>query len=194
MRPRKDLDQYQLAGEGSKLRYVYRGAYHVPPLDPKRLRRAKVLLLLGSALQAILVFLMGWLNFPSFRQLYVTLPFLAVVFAAGKSLLAAASLFSWQDRMTARQHQLSWQALTAGSLMSTVAGVVLPLGAAVFILSGGGRMDREWGLLLLCAAQALLSSYCYQFMKRRPCRLETGLETPAAEEENGRISGETSGR
>ena len=193
MRPRKDLDQYQLAGEGSKLRYVYRGAYHVPPLDPKRLRRAKVLLLLGSALQAILVFLMGWLNFPSFRQLYVTLPFLAVVFAAGKSLLAAASLFSWQDRMTARQHQLSWQALTAGSLMSAVAGGALLLGAAVFILFGGGRMDREWGLLLGCVAHALLSLYCHLYLKRRPCILETGLETPAAEKGQDKISGSAPG-
>lgn len=177
MGKRKDLDLYRLNESGGKLRYEYKGAWMVPPVPPHLLARAKILLTLCCALQAILVFLMGRLDFPSFRKLYVIIPFLAVLFFAGKSVIAAGMLFTWKDRMTFRQYQLSWRSLTGVSLPGAVSGSLLMMSVLADTIFLGGLIHKEWPLLLLILLQAALSAGLYSYLKRTSCLTRPNLGT-----------------
>ncbi len=188
MGKRKDLDLYRLVESDGKLRYEYQGAWHVPSVSPPFLLRIKILLLLGCVIQAILVFLMGKLDFPSFRKLYVIIPFLAVLFSAGKSFIAAVMLFTWRDRMTLRQHQLSWHSLAVGSLASAVSGGLLLMSVLMDVLFFGGHFHEEWPLLLLNLPQAVLALFLHFFMKEKPCLVRPNLNTASAGEAQDRIS------
>lgn len=188
MRRRKDLDMYKLAESDGKLHYEYQGAWHVPSVAPPLLARLKILMLLGCVIQAILVFLMGKLDFPSFRKLYVIIPFLAILFFAGKSAIAAIMLFTWRDRMTFRQHQLSWHSLEAGSLGSAVSGGLLLMSALMDVLFFGGHFHEEWLLLLLNLFQAALALFLHFYIKEKPCAVRPNLNTASAGEAQDRIS------
>lgn len=188
MRMRKDLGLYKLSGDGNRQKYKYTGSYYVLPFSTSQLLRVKRMVLLGCFFHVLMVFLMGKLNFPSFRKLYVIIPFLGLVFIAGKLLYAAVSLFSWKDRMTARQHQLSWHSLASGSCISIAAGSLLLVGAVADVLLLGGHLSSEWLLLVLCSLQISLSAYCCCFMRRRPGIIDSVLETPAASVRQDKIS------
>ncbi len=177
MGKRKDLDLYRLNEIGGKLRYQYTGAWMVPPVPPHLLARVKILLTLGCVLQAVLVFLMGRLDFPSFRKLYVIIPFLAVLFFAGKAVLAAGMLFTWRGRMTIRQHQLSWGSLAGASLPGAVSGGLMMMAVLADTMFFGGFIDREWPLLLLILLQTVISASLFLYLKRTPCLTRPNLGT-----------------
>ena len=191
MRMRKDLGLYKLSGDGKRLKYKYTGAYYVLPFSTSRLLRVKPVILLGCLFHVFIIFLMGKLNFPSFRKLYVIIPFLGLVFIAGRLFYAAVSLFSWKDKMTARQHQISWHSLASGSCISIAAGALLLIGVITDVLFFGGDLSSEWPLLLLCPLQISLSACCCCFMKRRPGQIEGIPETPAASVRQDKISGQS---
>ena len=171
MRRRKDLGLYKLVEKAGKTVYEYRGDAYIPPLPLERLPRAKAMLFLGCLLQALLVFLMGRLDFPSFRRIYVVIPFLAVMFGTGKCLLSSAALFTWKSQMTLRQHQLSWSSLTAGSLISVLSSVLMLITVLGYLVLQGGQLQEEWLLFLLCAANILLSLAAFIYMKGKPCQI-----------------------
>ncbi len=177
MAKRKDLDLYRLVESAGKLRYAYKGAWMVPPVPAPLLTRAKTFLLLGCVLQAVLVFLMGRLDFPSFRKLHVIIPFLAVMFFAGKSVIAAMMLFTWRDRMTFRLHQLSWQSLTGGSLPGAVSGGLLLMAVLADTSFFGGHISEEWPLLLLIMFQAALAASMHLYLRGKPCSATPNLDT-----------------
>ena len=177
MRRRKDLGLYKLVEKSGKTAYEYQGDAYVPPLPLDRLPGVKALLLLSCILQAALVFLMGRLDFPSFRKVYVVIPFLAVMFGTGKCLLSSAALFTWKTRMTLRQHQLSWSSLTGGSLVSMFSTGLFLLAVLAYLMLQGGRFDEEWPLLLLCAGNFLLVLAAFAFLKGNPCQIKAYQKT-----------------
>jgi hypothetical protein len=177
VRRRKDLGLYKLIEKAGKTYYEYQGDAYVPPVPLEWLPRVKAMLIFGCLVQAVLVFLMGRLNFPSFRRFYVVIPFLLVMFGTGKSLLSSFSLFTWKTRMTLRQHHLSWSSLTIGSLISLVSSVLLLLAVLVYLVLQGGQLHEELLLLILCAAQILLALTAFMFMKGKTCVIKPFQQT-----------------
>lgn len=178
---RKDVGMYTLSEDGGKPSYVYRGPSYIPPAAPVGLLRVKASLLAASIALCVLVFLQGRLDFATLRVLYGVLPFLLSLFGAGWCALAAASLFSWKERMTQREHRKSWAALGSASLLCALGATATLIGAIVFILYGGGGASREWPLLALLAAQAGTAVCIYLYMRRNPCRVEPSAQTPTAQ-------------
>ena len=188
MRRRRDLGMYVLSEDGAKPRYVYRGPLYVPPIPRERLLRAKALLFLAAVLSGTLVFLMGKLNAPSFRALYVMLPFLALVFGAGWAVVASGSMFLWKDAMTQREHRVSWNALAAAGLLSALSGGAVAAAVIVFLLADGGSLRAEWPLLPLAAAQVGTAIVFFLYIKRRPCAA-TPIYPPRVLNEQDRVPG-----
>lgn len=153
----RDLRDYQPSAETPGA-YDYTGAYYVPSLQGKALRKRKWLLCLLCALQLPLLYLMGRLDTPGFRQLYVILPFLLLMYFCGRALISALSLWLWREMMTKRQHEQSAGPLK-GCLKAApyAAGAVLL--AEIVFLALGGTLQREWPLLPLLLALALLDLY-----------------------------------
>lgn len=163
MRIRKDLNLYQL-DEGRK-RYTYTGEYLTPLPGAAGLPGFKLLLLSGSLMSALLVFVMGRLDLPSFRALYVILPFLGLVFAVGRCLWAAAHLFGWKERMTVNQFRISWKALQRYALLASALSALLMLAGLAFLIWGGGSLFAGWPLFALCMLEFGLSLSIYQALK-----------------------------
>ena len=136
MRGRKDLMDYQpsLQAKGG---YAYTGEYHVPVLRGKQLLHHKLLLCIITLAQALCVYVMGRADTPGFRQLYVMLPFLALVFFTGRGMIGAFSLFSWKDAMTKRQYQASRLPLEQSQRVLPFLCAALILSELVYFLSGG---------------------------------------------------------
>ena len=167
-RHRKDLDLYHLdsdAGRG----YVYTGQYWHPPVQQADLPLLKVLLLAVSIAQLGLIYLMGRLNLPSMRTLYVVLPFLLLLFFTGRAALAAAAMFGWKQKMTFNQHTRSWKRVGQSGLLATVAGGVLLIGQVVFLVWGTGQLETEWPMLLLILTSILVSAAIWRVMHSLPC-------------------------
>lgn len=147
MRGRKDLGDYQ-PSSSAKGGYAYMGEYYVPILQGKRLLRHKLQLCAISALKVLCVYGMGSANSPGFRQIYVMLPFLALVFFAGRGLISACSLFAWKDAMTKRQYQASEKPLAQGQRILPFLCAALILAEVIFLLLGGA-IQGEWLVLLM---------------------------------------------
>ena len=156
MRFRKDLQFYR-KDENSKQGYRYEGENFLAPVDPGCLQGIKIILTVASFVQAGLVFLMGRLDFPSLRTLFTIIPYLGLIYASGRCLWAAVHLFTWKNRMTIRQKQVSWKALQDHSMISAIAGVLIFLAVIGFLLWGNGSVAEEWRLLLLCTIQPALA-------------------------------------
>lgn len=155
MRGRKDLKDYQ-PSDLAKGGYVYAGEYYVPVLKGKQLLQHKLLLCVITLAQALCVYVMGRADPPGFRQLYVTLPFLALVFFAGRGLVAAFSLFTWKDAMTRRRFQASRLPLEQSQRILPFLCAALVLSEIVYFILGGPV--RGEGLVLLMAFLLTLTS------------------------------------
>lgn len=179
MRGRKDLKDYQpshLAIGG----YVYTGEYHVPVLRGKRLLYHKLLLCIITIAQALCVYLMGRADSPGFRQLYVTLPFLALVFFAGRGIIGAFSLFTWKDTMTKRQYQASRLPLEQSQRALPFLCAALILSELVYFLLGG--VPRGEGLVLMMAVILMLTSFLARnVLARGACVKQAQGSSPDAE-------------
>lgn len=163
MRIRKDLGLYRQ--EKGRNKYVYTGAYLAPLTAPARLKQFKALLLLAALVCALLVFTMGRLNLPSFRALYVILPFLGLIYAVGRCVWAAGHLFAWKDRMTVNQYGVSWKRFALYVAVSAVFSAVLLLSVLAFLFWGGGAIAAEWPLFVLCALEGGISLLIYQALQ-----------------------------
>lgn len=163
MRVRKDLELYRL-DEGRK-KYVYTGGYLAPDTAPLRLLHFKALMVLAALVCALLVFVMGRMNLPSFRTLYVVLPFLGLLFSVGRCLWAAGSLFSWKDRMTANQYRVSWKNFELYAVIAAVLSLALFLSVLAFLFWGGGVFSTESPLFVLCVLLGGISLSIYQALQ-----------------------------
>lgn len=155
MRGRKDLNDYQpsLLAKGG---YEYVGEYYVPVLRGRQLLLYKLLLCFLSIMQALCVYAMGRANSPGFGQIYVMLPFLALVFITGRSVIGAFSFFTWKDAMTKRQYQASVKPLVQSQHILPFLCIGFLLFELVFLFFGGAWRG-EWFVLLMTFLLAGLS-------------------------------------
>lgn len=164
MRIRKDLGLYRR--EDGQKKYTYAGGYLTPGLEASRQAFFKALMLLAALVCALLAYAMGRLNLPSFRALYVILPFLGLVYAVGRCLWAAAHLFSWKERMTVHQFAVSWKSLQLHALVSAALSFALILSVLAFILWGGGVLPLEGPLMVLCALSCAVSLAIHKVLQQ----------------------------
>lgn len=148
MRYRKDLSLYEPAGDG-KGAYIYRGAYFAPQLSGKELTAWKVRIIVLSAVRLMYLYSMGRANTAGFLQLYVTLPFLALLFFAGFGFLAAVNLFAWKEKMTLRQYSISCKRLKISKNMSLLLTALLLAAELLFSIISGGFLTEMWPLALI---------------------------------------------
>lgn len=175
----KHLEDYQPA-PGAPGGYAYTGAWHVPTLKGRALRRRKAALSALCLLQLPLIYLMGRIDAPSFRQLYVILPFLLLIYFCGRALISALSLYLWRDMMTSREHDQSHKPLlhclraapfAAGALLLTV----------ILHLILGGDPAREWPLALLIPALVLLDLYTFKLAAGMGVIMQAQGKAPAGD-------------
>ena len=179
MRGRRDLSDYQ-PSHLAKGGYVYTGEYHVPVLKGKQLLHHKLLLCIITLAQALCLYVMGRADTPGFRQLYVMLPFLALVFFAGRGIIGAFSLFTWKDTMTKRQYQASRLPLEQSQRVLPFLCAALILSELVYFISGG--LLRGEALVYMMAFLLTLSSMlARQALARGACVKQAQGNSPGAE-------------
>ncbi len=179
MRGRKDLKDYQ-PSHLAKGGYVYTGEYHVPVLKGRQLLYHKLLLCIITIAQALCVYVMGRADSPGFRQLYVTLPFLALVYFAGRGVVAAFSLFTWKDAMTRRRYQASRLPLEQSQRILPFLCAALILSELVYFMLGG--LARGEGLVLVMAFLLTLTSVlARRVLARCACVKQAQGSSPDAE-------------
>jgi hypothetical protein len=148
VRGRKDLNDYQpsLSAEGG---YAYVGEYYVPVLRGKQLLLHKLMLCFLSMLQALCVYVMGRTNSPGFRQFYMMLPFLALVFFTGRGVVSAFSLFTWHEAMTKRQYRASEKPFVQSQRILLFLCALLLLTELIFLLIDGSWQGERFVLLMV---------------------------------------------
>jgi hypothetical protein len=170
-RRRKDLNDYQpesSAGKG----YVYRGQYWQPSIQGSDLLFFKALMTAVTCVNFGLLYVMGRLNLPSLRMLYVVLPFLLLLFFSGRALLAAFSLFGWKEKMTLHQHKQSWKRLGQSGLLAALTGAALLLAEIIYLFFGGGQIQQETPMVVLIITSAAVMVAVWRVMVGLPCLVE----------------------
>ncbi|MHC1786320.1 MAG: hypothetical protein AB9880_04620 [Christensenellales bacterium] len=154
---KRDLQDY-VPSPDARGGYLYKGAYYVPRLQGKALLRQKLLLCLLSALLLLLLYVIGRLDTPGLRQLYVMLPFLALLFFCGRAFFSALSLLMWKDAMTLRQYKQSHGPLKNCLRIAPYVCGALLLAQGLFLLLGGS-FSREWPAMILVLLVASLDVF-----------------------------------
>lgn len=148
----KDLGDYR-PDENNAGRYRYEGAYYIPQVSGKALRLHKWKLMLLSLAPLLSIYLMGRLNTAGFRQLYVLLPFLALMFFSGRAAIGAFSMLLWKERMTQREYQQSFSMMQSGFRAAPFASGAMLIAILLFFFFGG-KSSEEWPQFPLAAALA----------------------------------------
>ncbi len=144
------------------------GEYYVPVLRGRHLLLHKLKLCLLSVVQALCVYAMGRANTPAFRQIYVILPFLALVFFTGRGMVSAFSFFTWRDIMTKRQYKASEMPFAQSQHLLPFLCAGLVLSETAFLLFGGA-LTEEWFVLLMAFLLAGLSLFAKHILSRGAC-------------------------
>ncbi len=157
MKRREGLDEYvRLPADGSKGEtWDYRGPSFLCPVRGPRFVRLKLLLCGLSLLEAACAAAMGLSGTPGFRTLYGTLPFLALLYFAGRTNLSAFALLFAGRRLTRRRHARDVMGFRSHQRLLLLCCLLLLAGEAAFAL-GGGSAAREAPVFL--AAAGLLAA------------------------------------
>ena len=177
MRRRKGLEDYvplEQLNEAveSKTVWTYRGSYYCMPISGRRLRRLKTALLMLAMLQGGLLFVSGFGNPDGLRRLYVVLPFLIVLFFAGRNLVQAVTFMITPDRMTRRQSENTVIGMALGAKILVIGGALLALAQIIHLMLS--RDDNVTDRNALAAMLGLMLSAVLQgwLLRRHRCQTE----------------------
>ena len=128
----EDYFQLQQDNENKNGRWTYRGIWYVFGITGTKLMIFKLIILLLSILQILFVVLLGGMNSPGLRKIYIVLPYLAVLLISGVELWNAIYLIFQKDRLTRRQYERNYLCLKRSASMQIIACSVLITAELIF--------------------------------------------------------------
>ena len=175
MRIRKNLHLFE-KNEGQK-GYTYVGEHYSPFFSGKALTALKWKLALAVIFSAVLVFLIGFLDFGSLRHLAGILPYLVLLFFCGRGLLGLFSLLLHREQLfQLRQHAQSWLRMKSSAMLCIIAAFAQLLALLVLLLLGQAGLTSELPQLALLGLVVLVNIYLFQTLTKHPCSLLPGLK------------------
>ena len=118
------------------------------------------------------MFVSGFGNPDGLRRLYVVLPFLIVLFFAGRNLVQAVTFMITPDRMTRRQSENTVIGMALGAKILVIGGALLALAQIIHLMLS--RDDNVTDRNALAAMLGLMLSAVLQgwLLRRHRCQTE----------------------
>jgi amino acid transporter len=153
--------------KGTKEEAFYKGDYYSTDMPDEELKKYKTAFIMTSALNVVLFVVMGLLNNDASRQLYVALPYVALLLPAAFMLTGAVYFYRSGVRLTRYDYDKSFVRIKAHATASLYISAACVIGDIAAVLTGKtDTLDKELLFMAMGAAAAFFSFLTVQFHKK----------------------------